>query len=255
MSIWKTSKLKTWTKVETPLQAKVIVPFVKESFILQVVVDSLRLQFVQPELKKIDKKDEDGYWKLLKETWEEGEEFFVVEHDCVIWPGAINLMKICPEPWCTLPSLCHGRMITTTFGCVKFSQELIDTEPNVWDEIAERKNKIWFRQDANFSDAMGWPDVRPCVHFPPIIHLNEIQWPDAISKRDSYKKIAWQHVEKYGTATNKINPDEEVRPLIKVNDAVVDIEDQKELVDGVLLDKYKEDSNKSKLTLTEHEIA
>jgi hypothetical protein len=190
-------KKQIWTKVEEPLDVKVIIPYVKQTPLLQTVVDSLRVQYVQPEVHKVSGKE--GYWKLLNKTWKEGQEFFIVEHDIIAWPGAINEMKNCEGVWCTLPSLCHGKILGTTFGCVKFGQKLIDAEPDMWENIGKTLNgKVWFRQDANFVGAMAQLQYNISVHFPAATHLNEIQWPDAISKRGAYKKVVWQNIEQNG---------------------------------------------------------
>ena len=185
--------MRVWTKVEEPMDVRVLVPYVKSNHRLQTVVDCLRIQFVQPELHKVN--DGDAYWRLLDETWRQGREFFVVEHDVIAWPGAIGTMQACPEPWCTLGLLCHGRLITTTLGCVKFGAVLMEREPEFWSDIP----KTWFHLDANSSSRLGWPDIRPCVHEPPGIHLNEVQWPDSISKRWAVsRKVVWQSMEAGG---------------------------------------------------------
>lgn len=41
-----------------------------------------------------------GYADLTRKWWLEGEPFIVVEHDVVPWPGAIEALIECPEPWC-----------------------------------------------------------------------------------------------------------------------------------------------------------
>lgn len=166
---------------------RVLVPFTKPTPKLQFVIDCLRAQAAQPELAHVDAGD--AYWRLLRDAWERGETFFVVEQDVAVWHGAIQQMDECPERWCTLPTMCHGRMIPTTFGCVKFSEELISQNPGFWEDIPPR----WFHLDANFSDKMGWPWIRPHVHNPPATHLNEIQWPDEISTRLTLeRKMVWQ---------------------------------------------------------------
>lgn len=172
---------------------RVLVPYVKANERLQMVVDCLRIQQVQPELVKVGGGDE--YHTMLKQAWEQGE-FFVVEHDVMVWQGAIKFLHECDAPWCTLPTICHGRLMNTSFGCVKFGQSLIDENPGFWDDIPT----TWFHLDANFSDKLGWPEVRPCTHFPPATHLNEVQWPDNISIRWALeRKLVWQSMDKKGT--------------------------------------------------------
>jgi hypothetical protein len=119
--------VKLYTKVEEPAEVRVLLPYLKPNHRLQFVIDGLRIQQVQPELHKVD--DGDAYWRLLRDAWAEGREFFVVEHDVFVWQGGIRALAACGEDWCTLPTMCHGRMITTTFGCVKFGQEMVERTP------------------------------------------------------------------------------------------------------------------------------
>jgi len=182
--------VRIYTKVEEPADVRVIVPYVKANRRLQTVVDCLRAQQVQAELRKVN--DGDGYWTLLRDTWAEGKEFFIVEHDVLVWMGAIRKMKECEEDWCALPTICRGRIITTTFGCVRFGQNTIERNPDFWDDIPT----TWFHLDAGFSDKMGWPYIRPHAHWPAATHLNEVQWPDAVSTRYTLeRKMQWQSME------------------------------------------------------------
>jgi len=207
------SKNDIWTKVEEPLDVTVIVPYMKPSSVLQTVVDALRIQFVQPRLVKLHKSPE-AYWELLQQTWSKGDEFFIVEQDIIVWPGAINEMRNCEELWCTLPSLCHGNIVAATFGCVKFSAQLIAENQDIWDKVAER-SKVWFVQDSGFSKEMMAINKHPHVHFPAAIHLNEVQWPLEISKRDAWKKVVWQYMETTEDAHIDIQVDQiEEKPVM-----------------------------------------
>jgi len=177
-----------WTKVEEPNAMHVVVPYTKVTSLLQTVVDCLRIQFIQPELHKVG--DNGDYWKLLDGLWRLGEEFFVVEQDVIVGAGGLHFMRDCPEPWCSNPTVCHGRLISTTFGCVKFGSSLMG-DPDFWSDIP----KTWFRLDANFANKQGFPKVRPHVHHPAALHINEKQWPDSISKRFGNRKLGWKSVD------------------------------------------------------------
>ena len=193
-------KVKVWTKVEYPAPVRVLIPYVKADHRLQFVVDCLRIQYVQPELHQVD--DGDAYWRLLKGAWDEGVEFFVVEQDVAVWPGSIAMLSGCDQDWCTLPTMCHGRYVSTTLGCVKFGKKLIEQNPGFWDDIPT----TWFHLDANFADKMGWPFIRPHTHTPAATHLNEVQWPDDISTRFSLsRKIVWQSMEQGGIPVVRVN--------------------------------------------------
>ena len=192
--------MRLYTKVEEPADVKVLVPYVKVNHRLQTVVDCLRIQHVQPEVHKVD--DGDAYWRLLRDTWAEGREFYVVEHDVLVWQGAIQMMSGCEADWCTLPTMCHGRMITTTLGAVKFGAKLIEQNPGFFDDIAP----TWFHLDAGIADKMGWPFIKPHSHWPPATHLNEVQWADSISTRWALqRKVVWQSMEQGGDATVRVN--------------------------------------------------
>lgn len=192
-------KVKLYTHVEQPADVTVYVPYTKPTAKLQVVIDCLRIQYVQPELVQVD--DGDAYHRLLSEAWQRGETFYVVEQDVVVWQGGIRALADCDQDWCTLPTLCHGRMISTTFGCVKFGAEMIERRPGFWDDIPT----TWFHLDAGFADKMGWPYIRPHTHMPPATHLNEVQWPDEISTRYMLeRKIVWQSMEEGGEAVARV---------------------------------------------------
>lgn len=187
-----------YTKVEQPADVTVLMPYLKPTPRLQLVVDGLRIQQVQPFMHKVD--DGDAYWRLLRDQWAQGREFFIVEHDVFVWQGGIRELAECPQDWCTLPTMCHGRMITTTFGAVKFGQQLVERNPGFFEDIPQ----TWFHLDANFADKMGWPFIKPHAHWPPATHLNEVQWPDEVSTRYTLeRKVVWQSMEQ-GRAVAKV---------------------------------------------------
>jgi hypothetical protein len=193
------SRLKyIYTKVEEPADVRVLIPYTKVTSTLQTVVDCLRIQQVQPELIKVGK--DDGYWRLLRDAWAEGKEFYIVEQDVIVWQGGIRQLSNCGEDWCTFPTMCHGRMISTTLGAVKFGQQMVERNPGLFDDI----ETTWFHLDASIADKMGWPYIRPHAHWPPATHLNEVQWPDNISTRYMLeRKIVWQSMEAGGEAVVK----------------------------------------------------
>ena len=190
----RTRKVKSiYTKVNEPVDVRVLIPYTKPSHRLQLVVDCLRIQRVQPELHPVGPGDE--YHKLLSQAWAEGKQFFIVEHDVAVWQGGIRALAECDQDWCTLPTMCHGRMVTTTFGCVKFGAGLIERYPDFFSDIPT----TWFHLDSGLADKMGWPYIRPHAHWPPATHLNEVQWPDEVSTRYTLeRKMVWQSMEQGG---------------------------------------------------------
>lgn len=184
-----------YTRVEEPADVVVAIPYTKPTTTVQTVIDCLRAQGVQPVLYKVG--NDDRYWRMLRDLWAAGRGFFVVEQDVLVWHGAIRQMHECEASrgWCTLPTVCHGRRITTTLGCVRFSAQLIERNPGFWDDI----EPTWFHLDAHFSDKMGWPYIKPHTHWPMAMHLNEGQWSDELSTRYTMKrKLMWQSREHGG---------------------------------------------------------
>ena len=191
--------MKIYTKVEEPAPIRVLIPYSKAVPKLQLVVDCLRIQHVEPRLAKVGPGDE--YWMLLSDMWKAGIEFFIVEQDVFVWQGAIQQLHECEHAWCTLPTMCHGRLIPTTFGCVKFGAKLMEQRPEFWGDIPSP----WFHLDAYFADKMGWPFIRPHLHDPPATHLNEVQWPDTVSTRYTLeRKVVWQSMEE-GQTVVRVN--------------------------------------------------
>jgi len=187
-----------YTKVTEPAKIKLLIPYTKPTAQLQTVVDCIRIQAVQPVLVKTGPGDD--YWTMIRDAWEEGDEFFIVEQDVIVWQGGLRQLDECPQDWCTFPTMCHGRMISTTLGCVKFGKQMIERNPGLLDDI----ETTWYHLDASIADKMGWPYFRPHAHWPPATHLNEVQWPDSISTRFMLeRKIVWQSMEAGGEAIVK----------------------------------------------------
>ena len=149
---------------------RVLVPYTRHGPRLQVVADCLRFQQVEPELVRVDRGE--AYWDLLRRSWTR--EFFIVEQDIIVWAGAVAEMAACVSPWCTLPTICKGREVTHSFGCVKFGQALIDSRPAFWDDMP----RAWDTLDMHFYARMqdGYQPVEPCVHWPMATHLNKAHW-------------------------------------------------------------------------------
>ena len=70
---------KLWTKVEEPADTRVLVPYVKATEKVQAVIDCLRLQFIQPEVVKVD--EGDAYWRMLRDAWALGKRIGIRAED------------------------------------------------------------------------------------------------------------------------------------------------------------------------------
>lgn len=104
--------------------------------------------------------DAESYYDYFVQRWAEGKPFINVEHDVVPWPGAIDDLWNCPEPWCA-----HGYMPYDNFndqaysvflGCVKFSSQFILGLHDVWQAL---ENRHWTQLDGHlttFARAYGY---------------------------------------------------------------------------------------------------
>jgi len=47
--------------------------------------------------------DVEAYWRLLREAWQSGEDFLIIEQDMVLPVGTVAGFEACPREWCGLP--------------------------------------------------------------------------------------------------------------------------------------------------------
>lgn len=105
-----------------------------------------------------------SYRLLLKRLWERGDAFTLIEHDVIPAPGQIEELEACSEPWCHF-GYCPGDWVPT-FGCVRFSAELIEGTQGVWDD----ETWPWSQLDAKFAvhaRGCGW---KHHWHYPHVLH-------------------------------------------------------------------------------------
>lgn len=148
----------------------VIVPFanaVTQPGTLAVVKMNLTCQGLYPRFVDLTTKldQEFAYWRLLRELWEEGKPFILVEHDILPWPGALKGMWECPEPWCA-----HRYTVLGSYcaylGCTKFDPARLGACP-LPDEPTE-----WQKLDMLIVRELAKREHRGHVHDPPVCHLN-----------------------------------------------------------------------------------
>ncbi len=82
-----------------------------------------------------------GYSQFFRDRWNEGKTFINVEHDSVIYPGAIEALLNCPEELCAfdfhLPIHRQRQLIpgqAFPLGLIKISDSLIAKNPNFWND-------------------------------------------------------------------------------------------------------------------------
>ncbi len=113
--------------------------------------------------------DDHSYWRLLKEIWEKGETVTIVEHDILPWPSAIEEMLACPAIWCGYSYDQRGIGLYHSFGCVKFTSELMKQTRHIWDDVEDRH---WSKLDTQFEWKTFQLGIRPHQHRPAVIHLH-----------------------------------------------------------------------------------
>ena len=135
------------------------------------------------DYKPVKVEGEYGYGEFFRERWKEGKSFIVIEHDCVPWPGAIEALMKCEEPWCAhnygLP--CHRENPALSgagipLGCTKIGARLIEETPGIWDAPVD-----WSHCDQQIPK---YALRKVHQHFPGIINANPqslgvyaIDWP------------------------------------------------------------------------------
>lgn len=128
-----------------------------------------------------------GYQEHLKECWERGEGFVMLEHDVVPWPGAVQDLLECPWPWCFFGYLAGIDFVengAAPFGLVRFTAEFIAATPDVWTQMRSRYEGCpdpWRMCDIHLGDYMrGRGLFRPHQHTPAVLNAN----PRVLSRLD-----------------------------------------------------------------------
>ena len=116
------------------------------------------------------------YPDFLQRCWTSGEPFALVEHDVVLWPGALEPLCepwTCDKPWCgySYEAGIHRRL--PTFGCVRFSAELIAATPGVFTADQWRFDaypRDWRYCDQQLAHAAWAAGFQWHQHFPAVTH-------------------------------------------------------------------------------------
>lgn len=77
-----------------------------------------------------------GYADFLAERWRDGVAFVNWEQDVVPWPGAVDELRACSEPWCGFaykPYQVVGENASAYLGLVRFSAPFIAATPGVFE--------------------------------------------------------------------------------------------------------------------------
>ena len=118
----------------------------------------------------------ESYYGLLLELWHSRKTFIVVEHDIVVWPGALSQLESCPEGWCTFPYYCSVGWIKDGLGCTKFSAAFIEKHPDLLAEpfpTCCQHTRNYCGLDRTIAHRMEEVGIEPHVHAPGVVNLNE----------------------------------------------------------------------------------
>jgi hypothetical protein len=111
--------------------------------------------------------DRTQYWRLVRQLWDTGEPFIIVEHDVIVGPTTLTDLDTCPQPWCA--NAVHsvdvgtGQSWVATFGCVRFrpSGAYPLADPVDWTELDMATERALLE--------LGWEKH---VHWPLLASVN-----------------------------------------------------------------------------------
>lgn len=121
---------------------------------------ALRIEGLDPvELKLVT---DFGYGNLFAGLWDQGEPFVIVEYDIVPWPGAVQALIDCPEPWCTNRYPLHRGNVALSFGIGKYVPT--GEAPAEWSRVP------WHLLDGSVIPFLNKLFGHSHVHEPPCAH-------------------------------------------------------------------------------------
>lgn len=118
--------------------------------------------------------DDHAYWRLVRDLWQAGETFALVEHDVVIRAHALTHLECCRRPWCAygyaarisdLPASSTSLIPATPaghvngyWGCVRFRASLMAAVPDLFDTPLNEpagEGRTWQRVAATFGSILA----------------------------------------------------------------------------------------------------
>ena len=139
------------------------------------ILDATLISLRGYDYNKILIKGKFGYSKYFKQRWLERESFINIEHDSVLWPGAIESLENCISPWCAFDYSSEtnwerdrdaGIMHSYQLGGMKITQYLIDHTKGIWDKPID-----WHNCDTHLFSST---EIRCHQHFPGIVNANPV---------------------------------------------------------------------------------
>jgi hypothetical protein len=122
-------------------------------------VASLALNMEGMEHTVVLMENDYAYSDTLVHLWKSKQDFVILEHDVVPWPGGIQALFDCKEPWCGYHYPFAPKTIRGALGCAKFSGELTTAHSDLWTEWVNLK---WNQIDGSM--------------FPAVIKSTGLQW-------------------------------------------------------------------------------
>ena len=150
------------------VQPNVVVPYVnKNSTVFRTMRLNLTMQGITPRYERLDNKlsSDYAYDRLFRELWDKEEPFIIVEHDIFPWPGAIQQIWECEEPWCGYQYYVHGGL-HSYLGCVKFNPKELGDCPLPSDKLH------WAEIDMKVINELVNRGRDGHLHEPAVSHLN-----------------------------------------------------------------------------------
>lgn len=153
----------------------VVVPFAvgQSSWALPSVQLALKQDGVQATF--VQMVDDESYYKLLVNEWNRDDDLIVIEHDIVVWPGAIQELLNCKEVYCTLPYYCSVGWIIDGLGCTKFSRDLKNRYPYFLRKPFPpccSHTTYYCGLDRLIAHKMESLGIKPHIHAPGVVNLN-----------------------------------------------------------------------------------
>lgn len=156
---------KAWTmghSAESLLETSIAVPFTDLKAQTVVALNGQEVRYA-PML------NDESYWELLRDLWQIGKSFIVVEHDIVVNESTIDELRLCDSDWCAMPFPYRGEERAYSLACTKFSSALIRRHPDLMDYVAglydsTHSPRHWCRLDAWIWEALTTAGEKRCEH-------------------------------------------------------------------------------------------
>lgn len=148
------------------VKPNIIVPYAEingTKDVLNAVKLGLGIQGLRPRMVRMER--DFSYDQLFRELWDKSDPFILVEHDIVPWPGAVQQLWKCPEPWCGFPYYVFGEL-RSYLGCTKFEPKRLGECP-LPEELQQ-----WQVIDKKIERELVKRGFRGHIHSPAVSHLN-----------------------------------------------------------------------------------